>query len=207
MASYLRAKGFGAGDSFRREKRVRIPGFCESRAPSPVFSIFQFPFSTSPIQQSGGKKANEFFRPTAIYPQDNKGPNAEYFVLPKMAHPTENTGVVSCISFKACRSKRLTHGCLESLQSEKRIWPSANTSLLRFSLGFEPESRLSSRVANPDFRVPAIGISHVQAPAVGTFLARVPVSTNRRRSVPSASPQPRVPIFFSQRSPNPGPRL
>ena len=38
-----------------------------------------------------------------------------------MAHSIENTGDIDCISFKTFRLSRLTHGCLESLQSEAKL--------------------------------------------------------------------------------------
>ena len=84
----------------------------ESRVPSFRVSSFHFQFPNSAI---GEKKTNEFFRPTAIYPQHNKGPAAKYFVRLKMAHPTEKKGDIYCISFKSNAFNKLPHGCLEMI--------------------------------------------------------------------------------------------
>ena len=67
---------------------ARVSNF-ESRVSKLPVSIFRAPDSAI-----GEKETNGLFRPTAIYPQHNKGPAAEYFVRPKMAHLIENTGVV-----------------------------------------------------------------------------------------------------------------
>ena len=142
--------------------------------PRPGAASFGSPFSTFEFRVSilhfrvpqfsnrEGRKTNEFLPPTAIYLQHNKGPDAEYFVRPKMAHPIENTGVIDCISFKVCRFNRLTHGCLESSQSESESGhPQIPTSFVSLSAA-SPESRSSSRVPNHESRVPAVGISDVQ---------------------------------------------
>jgi len=64
---------------------------------------------------------NEFFRPTTIYPQHNKGLDAKYFDRLKMTYLIENNHVVDCISLKAFIFSRFTPGCLESIQSEATL--------------------------------------------------------------------------------------
>ncbi len=72
-----------------------------------------------------------------------------------------------------------------------------------------PESPFSSRIPNPESRVTAIGISMCNYCILGSGRRTVfgtgsgfdgPSSP---RDVPSASPQPRVRLFSSQRTPNP----
>ena len=107
-------------------------------------AIFDFPNSAI------GRKS---FRPNKTYPQHNKGPVAEYFVCPKMAHPVENTGDVDCISFKSCRFNRLTHGCLESLQSANPAIANTNPSSLHFRLqALSPVCLRKSRSTSPESR-------------------------------------------------------
>jgi len=183
------------------------------RIPSPESRLFKSPVSIFefPIQQSGREETNEFFRPTSIYPQHNKGLATEYFVRPKMAHPTENTGVVSCISFKCRTFNRLTPGCLESLQSEsnlaiRKYQPSSFHFRLR---ALSPVRLRESRTPRPESRL--LASLHVQflrsrLRPLGPFLALPLVLTDRPHRVMSfcESPAPSPAFLFSQRTPNPG---
>jgi len=132
----------------------RLPSFQVPRFP---FSSFEFPLSSaileSPQFSNRGEKTSEFFRPNKTYPQHNKGPVAEYFVCPKMAHPIENTGDADCISFKGCRFNRLTHGCLESLQSANLTIANTDPSSLHLRLqALSPVCLRQSRSTSPKSR-------------------------------------------------------
>ena len=149
MASFLRTQNSKLGEApIRRQARRG------------EIRVFEFPFSGFRFRvhqfSNRGGKPSEFFRPTSTYPQHNKRPGAEYFVRPKMAHPTENTGVVGSISFKAFRFNSLTLGCLESLQSASLAV--ANTKPSSFHFRLRALSCLSPRVLNRESRVPAVDV-------------------------------------------------
>ena len=62
----------------------------------------------------------------------------------KVAHLIENTGVVGRISFNVFIFHRLTHGCLESLQSEAMLAIRKHQPFFVLLSAASPESRLSS---------------------------------------------------------------
>ena len=132
------------------------------------FLSFHFELPSFPSQFSNRQKksTSEFFRTTSTYPQHNKRPVAEYFDRSKMSHPIENTRDTDSISFKPCMFSRLTHGCLDSLQSKANLairkYPSSSHFRLR-----TVSPLWSSRVPHHESRVPGFWVREARVPAIG----------------------------------------